>query len=185
LVDFVKKYGAYLQLHNCLAYAAALKRSDVIDVLLQLAEHDLRHREVIKLFARRNALILYEPTMLSAIVKCLPLIRKERNESHRQILVDVCVSAYPDLCSWQVKNALLGAQEDTRNDNASKNTDQNLRNLYYYYLSSLLNPNDGHEVARHDAVLVEVRNDISIAFDCYVHAIYPSNNSALVWPVAL
>lgn len=61
LVEFVKKYGAYLKLHTCLAYAAALKRTDVIDALLDLAEHDLRHREVIKLFSRRNALILYEP----------------------------------------------------------------------------------------------------------------------------
>ena len=61
MVDFVKKYGAYMKLHTCLAYAAALKRTDVIDALLELAEHDMRHREVIKLFSRRNALILYEP----------------------------------------------------------------------------------------------------------------------------
>lgn len=69
LVSFVKKFGAYMKLHTCLAYAAALKCSDVIDELLALAEHDLRHREVIKLFHRRHALILYEP--VSAFLSCL------------------------------------------------------------------------------------------------------------------
>ena len=70
LVEFVKKYGAYMKLHTCLAYAAALKRTDVIDVLLELAEHDLRHREVIKLFSRRNALILYEPVSVFLLRLC-------------------------------------------------------------------------------------------------------------------
>ena len=70
LVVFVKKFGAYMKLHTCLAYAAALERTDVIDALLDLAEHDLRHREVLKLFSRRNALILYEPVSHFSLALC-------------------------------------------------------------------------------------------------------------------
>ena len=68
LVAFVEKFGAYLKLHTCLAYAAALKSCEVIDVLLSLAKHDPRHREVMKLFSRRHALILYEPVSLRVVL---------------------------------------------------------------------------------------------------------------------
>jgi hypothetical protein len=60
----VKNYGAYLKLPTALAYAAALRFSEVINVLLELAEHDLRHKEIVNLFTRRNALILYDPVSL-------------------------------------------------------------------------------------------------------------------------
>lgn len=95
--------------------------------------------------------------MLSAIVKCLPLIRKESNADRRQVLVDICVSAYPDLCPWQLKEALLDHQENTAGETLASDTKNDLRDLYYYYLSSLLHPHDGHEAARQDAGLVEVR----------------------------
>lgn len=94
--------------------------------------------------------------MLSAVVKCLPLIRKEPKKERRQMLVDVCVSAYPDLCPWQVKQALLETPgEDT---SVSKGLEDELNDLYYYYLSSLLHPQDGHEAARNDRSLVKVCN---------------------------
>lgn len=147
IVAFIRRYGAYMKLHTCMAYAAALKCPGVIGELLALAEHDLRHREVMKLFSKRQPLILYEPTMLSAIVKCLPIMREESNADRRQVLVDVCVSAYPDLCPWQVRQALVSTD-------GSKGGKQ-LQILYYYYLSSLLHPQDGHEAARHDTALVE------------------------------
>mgnify|MGYP005840076037 CR=1 FL=1 len=68
LVEFVRKYGAYMKLHTCLAYAAALECVDSINELLKLAEHDIRHREVVRLFAKRNALILYEPVSLNLLL---------------------------------------------------------------------------------------------------------------------
>jgi len=166
LVDFVKNYGAYVKLHTCLAYAAALKCSDVIHELLELSEHDMRHREVIKLFAKRNALILYEPTMLSAIVKCLPLIRKEPSAERRQTLVDTCVSAYPDLLPWQVKQALIEPQGN------GVSVREDMKELYYYYLSSLLYPLEGSEVARRDPGLVEVSWCFHHSFGCHI-CLYP------------
>jgi hypothetical protein len=94
--------------------------------------------------------------MLSAIVKCLPLIREERNKERRQMLVDVCVSAYPDLCPWQVKQALIEFSAGEDGVGLNKGLKGELKDLYYYYLSSLLNPQDGHETARHEKHLVEV-----------------------------
>lgn len=94
--------------------------------------------------------------MLSAIVKCLPLIREEPSKDRRQMLVDVCVSAYPDLCPWQVKQALVEFPSGS-DVNLSESFKEDLRDLYYYYLSSLLHPHDGHEAARHEKSLVEVR----------------------------
>ena len=73
LVAFVRKYGAYMKLHTCLAYSAALKCDKVINELLALAEHDHRHREVISLFHRRHALILYEPVSRKRISFCIKL----------------------------------------------------------------------------------------------------------------
>ena len=95
--------------------------------------------------------------MLSAIVQCLPLIRKESNAERRQSLVDICVSAYPDLCPWQVKEALLEFEDqNSASDSPSKSAGSDLKELYYYYLSNLLHPHAGHDAARHDAALVEV-----------------------------
>ena len=94
--------------------------------------------------------------MLSAIVKCLPRIRKEPSADRRQVLVDICVSAYPDLCPWQVKQALLERKEDGATGSTVNGAQKDLSDLYYYYLSNLLHPHDGHDAARHDAGLVEV-----------------------------
>ena len=60
-----------MKLHTCLAYSAALKCDKVINELLALAEHDLRHREVISLFHRRHALILYEPVSRKRTSFCI------------------------------------------------------------------------------------------------------------------
>lgn len=101
--------------------------------------------------------------MLSAIIQCLPLIRKETNADRRQILVDICVSAYPDLCPWQLKRALLEQQEKADDGPVKNGVKNDLRDLYYYYLSSLLHPHDGHGTARHDAGLVEVRKECPLS----------------------
>lgn len=59
--EFVKCYGAYLQLHTCIAYAAAIEAEGVIHVLLDLAKHDPRHLEAMKQLSKSNALVLYDP----------------------------------------------------------------------------------------------------------------------------
>ena len=91
--------------------------------------------------------------MLSAIVQCLPRIKEESNADRQQLLVDICVSAYPDLCPWQVKQALLHSPAPAGTGMGAWSI---MKDLYYYYLSNLLHPQDGHDGARKDSKLVEV-----------------------------
>ena len=105
--------------------------------------------------------------MLSAVVQCLPRIKEESSADRRQQLVDICVSAYPDLCPWQVSEALL--QTTSGNDVAKK-----MKDLYYYYLSSLLHPQDGSDAARKDPALVEVSaSSFAVASDPIAFAYCP------------
>jgi hypothetical protein len=60
-VDFVKKYGAYLKLHDCLVMAAVAQARTVIETLVSLARYDLVHRDALKELAKPGALVLYEP----------------------------------------------------------------------------------------------------------------------------
>jgi hypothetical protein len=43
---FVRRFGAYLRLHSCLAYSVALRSEPVIEIFLDLSRHDPKHREV-------------------------------------------------------------------------------------------------------------------------------------------
>lgn len=68
--DFVKEYGSYLDLHPCFAAAALTKADSVIDLLVQLAEHDLRHKEASRQMARASSLVFYEPVRLTPSMYC-------------------------------------------------------------------------------------------------------------------
>jgi hypothetical protein len=70
---FVKGYGSYLKMHTCIAYSALLKAEEVIDILLESAKYDPRHREMMKVTSKANALVFYEP------VRCIlaPLLLAE------------------------------------------------------------------------------------------------------------
>ncbi len=62
---FVHRFGAYLKLHACLVAAASCKAENVIKVLLDLAQHDPRHKDVAKHIARMGSLVLYEEVSAS------------------------------------------------------------------------------------------------------------------------
>ena len=80
-------------------------------------------------------------------------IRFEAKEERRKVLRDLCVSAYPDVQTWQVRMACISPKDpkDTR-EQCSKTL---MEDLYYSYMSHLLNPMDGNEAARQDAELVK------------------------------
>lgn len=59
--SFVKDFGSYLKMHTCLAYAALLQAEEVIDLLLEAAKYDPRHREMMKITSKVNTLVFYEP----------------------------------------------------------------------------------------------------------------------------
>lgn len=58
---FVREFGSYLKLHPSFAKAAAVHSPEVISILLDLARHDPRHKEIMKLAAKPSSLSFYEP----------------------------------------------------------------------------------------------------------------------------
>lgn len=172
ILDFVKEFGSYLKLHTCLAYAAVLKAEQVIDLLLDLAKHDPKHKETVKRFSKGVSLVFYEPvsdfraivscfsmcfshipqTMLSVVLKMLKEVKNEFVSSHWLTTIDLCASAYPDVRPWQVRQCCLTSIKSGVTDEMQKKLDD----LYYLYLSQLLHPTDGHDSARRDGLLVKV-----------------------------
>ncbi|KAL7569184.1 hypothetical protein ACA910_017008 [Epithemia clementina (nom. ined.)] len=136
--SFVTDYGAYLRLHTCLAYAAALQAQDLVTLLVEIAKHDPQHRESMRRFSRAGSLLFYEPSTLSAVVARLHNLRMDNDQDQRLVTIQLCASAYPDVQPWQVHRECQDANQF----------------LYYKYLSYLLHPSDGHEGARHDSTLV-------------------------------
>ena len=61
VVVFLGEYGSYLRMDTCLAYAAVLKADTVVDLLLGIAKHDPRHREMIKQTTKSTSMVFYEP----------------------------------------------------------------------------------------------------------------------------
>jgi hypothetical protein len=90
--------------------------------------------------------------MLSAALERLISLRSEINSAQRMLTIELCASAFPDIRQWQVKN-ICSSQAKPRAQGLSEHT---LQSLYYTYLSLLLHPMDGHDIARRDPALVLV-----------------------------
>ena len=91
---------------------------------------------------------------LSAVLQCLKNVRFEPKEL-RKVLIYLCVSGYPDIQPWQVRDACLSSPQPNSNGTREQRSDTVMEALYYSYLSRLLNPVDGHEPARQDVDLVK------------------------------
>jgi len=144
--DFVKKYGAYLKLHPSLVAAAKAQSRKLTEELLNVAKYDPKHcemmKELHKLEKNKDAIVLYEPAMLSALLVCLQknLFTPSRFE---EAVLPLFTTAYPDLKPWQVYD---GAEEYT-----------------YSYLCLLLHPLSGSDGARKDKYLVQEWCKLSIS----------------------
>lgn len=57
---FVKQYGAYLQIHSCLAFSATVRAQAAITELLKAASYDPTHRDAVKEIQRGKTLTFYE-----------------------------------------------------------------------------------------------------------------------------
>ena len=151
-ISFITQYGSYLKLYSCLVSVRSVECTRVSDVLLRLAKHDPRHKEVMKQLSKASSLVFYEPTMLSAVMQLLVSLRSHSMKDRRLPVVDLCVAAFPDISPGLVKNVCVGyATEMTIPDPSQLEFDD----LYYIYLSQLLHPLDGHEMARRDSSLVD------------------------------
>jgi hypothetical protein len=65
-VAFVKKYGAYLQIHSCLSCSAAVKAVAPINEILQLASHDPTHRDAVREIHKSTSLTFYDSVSVLA-----------------------------------------------------------------------------------------------------------------------
>jgi hypothetical protein len=83
-------------------------------------------------------------TMLSAVLQLLRSVVHETSKDRRTSIMELCAAAYPDVQAWQVEKTSIAA--------GGKGPES----LYYQYLSLLLHPIDGNELARRDASLIKV-----------------------------
>lgn len=97
-------------------------------------------------------------TMLSAVLQLLQGINTATD--HRRLaIIDLSVSAYPDIRPWQVEQACNSVVlMDPTTDSVPG------EDLYYRYMSLLLHPTDGHGGARRKPTLVEVSISIMSSF---------------------
>lgn len=179
---FLKRFGTYLQIHACLVYSAKVEARQAIDRLLDVARFDPLHREATKELRKATGMTFYEAvseldcfgrgyllfvahfylsfvqTKLSALLVALRNLRHDK-EPHREIIKNLCVAAYPDVQPWQVRVALLDSSLADESKTAMSHSD--CQDLYYKYLSELLDPSDGHESARRNSKLVKVSCKVS------------------------
>jgi hypothetical protein len=185
---FIKNFGAYLQIHTCLSCVAKLKAGPVVGELLGVGSYDPSHRDAMREIHKANNLTFYDAvsisvskeksspidyiisdtfnlvaytqTKLSAVVSKLSIVRYETKAERRRVLINLCMSAYPDIQPWQLREACLEPPSPANSDAEIKKpcTEECLRKLFYEYLSMLLHPVDGHDDARRDSNLVKVRS---------------------------
>ena len=107
-----------------------------------------------KVFPHLFWLIVSKQRKLSAVMERLHSLRYQEDKQQREVIRNMCVSAYPDLRPWQVRKACLNIDKpDTR---LHMTDDESwLMEYYYEYLSMLLHPQQGNESARVDAAIVK------------------------------
>lgn len=126
--------------------------------------------------------------MLSAVVQLLYEIQNETNRERKRAIIDLATAAYPDLRPWQAKKACDVSRKNTQ---ASEATREEMKNLYYSYLSLLLDPTDGHDAARRDPALVKVRFQSSVVIlsrfrtsfihaQCYCHCLFHRSGASFL-----
>jgi hypothetical protein len=86
--------------------------------------------------------------MLSAFMERLHTLQGEKLDESSRKIVDLCASAYPDLQPWQVKKQCIVAD--------GSKFQRPLLDLFYTYLTNLLHPIDGQDLAKRDIHLVNV-----------------------------
>ena len=71
------------------------------------------------------------------------------------MVLDLCVSGYPEIQPWQVRRACLYYSKSESTETRDICPTNVLEDLYYSYLCHLLDPMNGHESAREDLGLIK------------------------------
>ena len=151
-VEFIEKFGSYLNLYEALNSASEKFSRKIIQKLLDLANHDPVHLDYIKLLSRTGNFVPYESRVLSCLLASLKGPMKEGKA--RVDMLAMLVAAYPDLKPWQLRSEKLGIDSrcwETLSVAHLKNVkDENVL-FYYDYLSQLM---ENSHMARSDMSLV-------------------------------
>mmetsp|Transcript_23209 Transcript_23209/g.64340 ORF Transcript_23209/g.64340 Transcript_23209/m.64340 type:complete len:1165 (-) Transcript_23209:85-3579(-) len=158
---FVETYGAYLQIQTCLSHAASVQDKGAIAAILEAARNDPSHQDTVKEI-QKTGLMFYDTSKLSAVLQCLEDIKFEMKEERRKELRHLCVSGYPDIQPWQVRDACRCFPEPESKELRAHCVDEVMESLYYSYLSDLMDPIDGHEAARQNFDLVKEFCELSV-----------------------
>jgi hypothetical protein len=153
VVEFIEKFGAYLDLYQALNAASDQFSKKVIQKLLDLASHDPVHIDCMKLFSRTGNFIPYEAKVLSCLLTRLPSLVKEGKG--RSQLLTMIVTMYPDLKPWQIRSMVLCFDLhccEILNSENLRNAKMDDVIFYYEYLSLLM---ESSHMARSDKSLVE------------------------------
>ena len=86
-------------------------------------------------------------------------------DKKRKVILDLCVSGYPDIQPWQVRSAYFSLPQLKAEDTRDQCSQAIMADLYYTYLSHLLNPIEGNETAREDSSLIKEFCEWSIGID--------------------
>ena len=106
---------------------------------MELANYDPQHKIAMKALQNESTtLLLYEPSMFSALLEVLPSMSVKQSSGVVDY-VPLLVSAYPDLQPWFIRETLQFTARD----------------FYQQYLTSLLHYEDGNDVAKQDVELVK------------------------------
>eukprot|EP00934_Nitzschia_sp_Nitz4_P008825 Nitzschia sp. Nitz4//scaffold57_size113557//83627//86971//NITZ4_004003-RA/size113557-augustus-gene-0.61-mRNA-1//1//CDS//3329554882//8815//frame0 len=153
---FIERFGCYLQIHSSLSVASSVEAREAVLSLLKVARHDPVHKDAIKEIRNAEEAPFYDIGKLSAILELLGNIRFQVNSRLRDVVKDMCVSGYPDVQSWLVKQACVIDSSVSLNGSFDDMfADDSLRSFYYSYLSLLMDPTTGNEDARKNSALVK------------------------------
>ena len=151
-VEFIDKFGSYLNLYEALNAASEKFSRKVIQKLLELATHDLVHLDYMKLFSRTGNFVPYESRVLSCLLASLKSPIKEGKA--RVDMLAMLVAAYPDLKPWQLRSEKFGINSrcwEKLSVAHMKHVEDEDIFFYYDYLSQLM---ENSHMARSDISLV-------------------------------
>lgn len=153
VIEFIEKFGSYLNLYDALIAASDCLSINVIQKLINLASYDPTHNEYVKLFSKDGILVPYDTKFFSCLLARLSVF--EREGKGRGNILEMIVAAYPDLKPWQIRSMMLqivSKDNETLTAKEVRNSTQDNVVFYYEYLSLLM---ESSQMARFDSTLVK------------------------------
>lgn len=162
-IEFIEKFGAYMNLYEALETASDYFSKNVIQKLLDLASHDPSHTECLKLFTKSGMFSTYEPKFLSCLLLRLPSL--DRQGKGKDNSLAMLKAAYPDLKPWQLRSSIFSVASNCNeilNSQILCNAVKDDIIFYYEYLTLLMKSS---QMARSNKSMVKEWCFLSVSQD--------------------